>query len=227
MFTVFGTSGTLFKGPMEELQRVSSVLGLARARRIDALREHQEQVDEQPFAGRSAQPQRGAGHALGQQARHEYSRVQQPPVPARHPLQTVRDVMTVHVTVLPETADVRQGWQALLDAGVGQAPVVNGQGQLVGLLTRAELLKLDRLPAPDQAALVWHALLMQPLAEVMISPVTAVSPETDIRRVARVLLDNQLPGLPVVGADEKLLGFVARSDILKAVVHDPPLDLWS
>ena len=68
---------------------------------------------------------------------------------------------------------------------------------------------------------------MQPLAEVMISPVPAVLPETDIRRVARVLLDTQLPGLPVVDADEKLLGFVSRSDILKAVVHDPPLDLWS
>jgi CBS domain-containing protein len=135
--------------------------------------------------------------------------------------------MTVHVIALPVTADVRHGWQALIDAGVGQAPVVNGQGKLVGLLTRAELLKLDRLPAPDQAALVWRALLMQPLAEVMISPVPAVLPETDIRRVARVLLDTQLPGLPVVDADEKLLGFVSRSDILKAVVHDPPLDLWS
>jgi len=135
--------------------------------------------------------------------------------------------MSAQVTVLPVTADVRQGWQALLDAGVGQAPVVNAQGQLVGLLTRAELLKLDQLPTPDQAALVWRALLMQPLAEVMISPVPAVLPETDIRRVARVLLDSQLPGLPVVDADEKLLGFVSRSDILKAVVHDPPLDLWS
>lgn len=227
MFTVFGTSGTLFKGPLEELQRVSRTLGLGRAHRIDPLQEHQDQVDEQAFGGHLAQVQRGAGHALAQHARHEYARMQKPPVPSRHPLQTVRDVMSATVTSLPDTADVRHGWQALLDAGVGQAPVVNAEGRLVGMLTRAELLKLDRLPAPDQAALVWRALLMQPLTGVMISPVPAVLPDTDIRRVARVLLDTQLPGLPVVDADEKLLGFVSRSDLLKAVVHDPPLDLWS
>jgi CBS domain-containing protein len=226
MFTVFGTSGTLFKGPMEELQRVSRTLGLGRAHRIDPLQEHQDQVDEQAFGSHLAQVQRGAGHALGQQARHAYAQVQTP-VPSRHPLQTVRDVMSGTATSLPDTADVRHGWQALLDAGVGQAPVVNAEGRVVGLLTRAELLKLDRLPAPDQAALVWRALLMQPLTGVMISPVPAVLPDTDIRRVARVLLDTQLPGLPVVDANEKLLGFVSRSDILKAVVHDPPLDLWS
>jgi len=227
MFTVFGTGGTLFRGPLEDLQRVSRALGLARTQRIDPLREHQDQMDAQAFGHPPAQPQRGAGHALGQQARHEYARVQQPPPPVRHPLQTVRDVMSTAVTSLTDTATVKDGWQALLDAGVGQAPVVNAKGRLVGLLTRAELLKLDRLPTPDQAALVWRVWLMQPLTEVMISPVTGVFPDTDIRRVARVLLDTELPGLPVVDADEVLLGFVSRSDLLKAVVHDPPLDLWS
>ena len=227
MFNVFGTSGSVFKGSLEDLQRIVRPLGLLRTQRIDSLREHQEQMDEQAFARTFAQPHRGAGHALVQQARHEYARAQQAPLLARHPLQTVRDVMSTNLTTLPATADVRHGWQALLDAGVGQAPVVNENGKLVGLLTRAELLRLDHLPSPDQTALVWRALMMQPLSEVMISPVPAVLPETDIRRVARVLLDAHLPGLPVVDADEKLLGFVSRSDILKAVVHDPPLDLWS
>ena len=228
MFSVYGTSGTLFKGPLEELQRVSRSLGVARTRRVDPVVEHMDQVDHQSSgAVAHAQPQRGGGHALAQQARNEYARVQQPVSPPRHELRTVADVMSHRVTSLPDTADVRHGWEALMAAGVGQAPVVNAQGQLVGLLTRAELLSLDRLPSPDQATLVWRALLMQPVTEVMISPVPGVAPGTDIRRVARVLLDTELPGLPVVDADDRLLGFVSRSDILKAVVHDPPLDLWS
>lgn len=227
MFSIYGTSGTLFKGPMEELQRVSRTLGVARTHRVNPVLAHMEQMDQQTLGAPHAQPMRGGGHALAQQARNEYVRVQQPPVPSRHPLRTVADVMSHTITSLPDTADIRHGWQALMDAGVGQAPVVNAQGRLVGLLTRAELLSLERLPSPDQAALVWRALLMQPITQVMISPVPGVLPSTDIRRVARVLLDTELPGIPVVDSDDKLLGFVSRSDILKAVVHDPPLDLWS
>jgi CBS domain-containing protein len=41
------------------------------------------------------------------------------------------------------------------------------------------------------------------------------------------LLDTGLPGLPVVKDDGELEGFVSRSDILRAVVADPPLDLWT
>jgi CBS domain-containing protein len=60
----------------------------------------------------------------------------------------------------------------------------------------------------------------------MSTPVPCVAPDTDIRRVARVLLDTDLPGLPVVDDEGVVTGFVSRSDILRAVVTDPPLDLW-
>jgi CBS domain-containing protein len=60
----------------------------------------------------------------------------------------------------------------------------------------------------------------------MSTPVPSVAPSTDIRRVARVLLDTGLPGLPVVDEQGLVVGFVSRSDILRAVVTEPPLDLW-
>ena len=68
---------------------------------------------------------------------------------------------------------------------------------------------------------------MQSVVDVMWTPVPSVSADTDIRRVARVLLDSGLPGLPVVDEEGRVTGFVSRSDILRAVVADPPLDLWS
>jgi CBS-domain-containing membrane protein len=212
---------------MEELQRVSRTLGLARTQRINPLNEHLDDQAEALFARLPQTPTRGAGHAVGQQAQSEYARVQQPLGLQRKALSLVSDVMTHKVMTLRESATVHDGWQALLDAGVGQAPVLNAGGQLVGLLTRAELLQLDRLPSPDQASLVWRAWLSQTLAQVMLTPVAGVSPETDVRRAARVLLDTGWPGLPVVDPADQVVGFVSRSDILKAVVHDPPLDLWS
>jgi len=57
--------------------------------------------------------------------------------------------------------------------------------------------------------------------------VPTVAAETELRRVAPVLLDTGLPGLPVTDERGLLVGFVTRTDILRAVVADPPLDLWS
>ena len=48
-----------------------------------------------------------------------------------------------------------------------------------------------------------------------------------LRRVAAVLLDTGLPGLPVTDEAGVLSGFISRTDILRAVAADPPLDLWS
>ena len=72
-----------------------------------------------------------------------------------------------------------------------------------------------------------HAAVAQSVVDVMWSPVPSVAMDTDIRRVARVLLDTGLPGLPVVDDGGRVTGFVSRTDILRAVVADPPLDLWT
>jgi len=83
---------------------------------------------------------------------------------------------------------------------------------------------LELLPAPDA---LHQALAQRTAAEVMVNPVPTVDSGTELRRVARVLIDADLPGLPVTDAAGQLEGFVSRTDILRAVATDPPLDLWS
>ncbi len=81
-----------------------------------------------------------------------------------------------------------------------------------------------RFPSP---AASWVDLARRPVSEVMVSPVPTVAADTGLRRVAAVLLDTGLPGLPVTDEAGVLSGFIARTDILRAVAADPPLDLWS
>ena len=219
MFSIYGESGRLFKGAMEDLWRVEALHSVTRARRLEA--QHQT-APVNPVAARDA----GAPHTLAGAALSAYAQASGGQ-PTRHPLTRVADVMSRGATVVGQDLTVLQAWQMLGRDGLGQAPVTNASGELVGLLTRAELLNLDRLPQPDAPSLVWRALLMQPVSAVMLSPVPAVSEDIDLRRVARVLLDTRLPGLPVVADEGQVTGFISRSDILRAVVHDPPLDLWS
>jgi CBS domain-containing protein len=49
---------------------------------------------------------------------------------------------------------------------------------------------------------------------------------TDIRRIAEVMLMHGVDGVPVVNDAEALVGFISRSDLLRAVITDPPLSLW-
>lgn len=226
MFSIYGENGRIFQGSMEDLRRVDALRSVVRTRRVPSRGDPPvESAIDAPHR-RPAQPQsRLAGEALSAYAEASGGK------PERHPLSLVRDVMSWDVVTVPVDMNVLDAWKLLIERGVGQAPVIGERGELAGLLTRAELLDLTKLPQPDVPALTWRAELMQTVASVMFSPVPAVSEEADLRHVARVLLDTHLPGLPVMreaaGGHWLLSGFISRSDILKAVVHDPPLDLWS
>ncbi len=218
MFSVYGKAGRVFRGSMEELRKIGPTAAISRSRRVAAI-------------GRDA-PDTGALHTPAppdlahREAMAAYAQAanSQPP---RHPLKRVQDIMNVGAITVPEDATVAQAWGVLAAHQLGQAPVVDAAGVLVGLLTRAELMRPDRLPGPGAHALVWQALLLQSVADLMWTPVPSVAPDTDIRRLARVLLDTGLPGLPVVDEQGRVLAFVSRTDILQAVVADPPLDLWT
>ena len=64
------------------------------------------------------------------------------------------------------------------------------------------------------------------MTDAATTPVVAATPLTDIRRIARVMLERNVDGVPIVNDNGALLGFVSRSDILHAVIADPPLSMW-
>lgn len=222
MFSVYGKAGRVFRGSMEELRKVGPAEALARAPKVDAVAAGAVEETTSQFAVHTRAP----GHEMSQKGAASAYAESSKSVPHRHPLTLVSDIMTRAVVTIPDSYSVGQAWSVLSARQLGQAPVVSAQGVLVGLLSRADLLRPDRLPGPDTHALVWKALLAQNVTEWMWTPVPSVAPDTDIRRVARVLLDAGLPGLPVVDEQGLVTAFVSRSDILRAVVADPPLDLW-
>ena len=238
MFFVFGPSGQMYRGGVENLSRVAPV---RRVPRTQALRTWETEVD----SGLVAEGARAATAATlpgsdkveapaaalnlrMQDAVTAYVQTEQGPRAQRQPLTQVHDVMRSRadtVTVAPDLR-VNDAWQVLAERQVAQAPVLDAAGQVVGLLLRADMAPLDLLPAPG-AVRDAIALARRPVSEVMFSPVPTVAQDTALRSMASVLLDTDLPGLPVTDEAGQLIGFVSRNDILRAVAGEPPLDLWS
>ncbi|MGI9135212.1 MAG: CBS domain-containing protein [Rhodoferax sp.] len=223
MFSVYGKTGRMFRGSLEELRQLGPVSRIARPDTLHPLGRDPQDQSTTHFSDlvHAAQTHDGA-HRGALEAYAQTTRGETP----RHPLTRVDALMSSPVVTLSDQATVEQAWQTLAQRRLGQAPVVDAAGTLVGLLARAELMRPERLPGPESHALVWRSLMMQRVVDLMWTPVPSVAPDTDIRRVARVLLDSGLPGLPVVDPQGQVLGFFSRSDILRAVVADPPLDLW-
>lgn len=224
MFSIYGVTGRLFRGSMEHLRHIGPLGAVERAiplvpvgrdGREEGFTAEWSETGSAPLP--SGEVQRSAVAAYTQTQRREIH---------RQPLTRVDALMSQPVITLSNQLTVQQAWQQLASQHIGQAPVVNESAVLVGLLSRADLLRPDRLPAAEASSVVWRALLAMRVVDIMATPVPSVSPDADIRRVARVLLDTGLPGLAVANEVGNVIGFVSRSDILRAVVTDPPLDLW-
>lgn len=212
MFYVYSPGGQLFAGTLEQLRKAQALSPVTKTR-----------APERTAVGQDA-PASGSSLSHATLHRHEIRAYE---ASTRQPLTRVSEVMRRPAHVISATATVKEAWQTLNEHGIGQAPVVDANNRLVGMATRAEMLPMQLLTSTLVANYNWRTLLMQPVSQVMWTPVPSTHVDTDLRRVASLLLETKLPGLPVTDLMGQVLGFVSRTDLLRAIATDPPLDLWS
>ncbi len=231
MFTLFGLNGRLYSGALDGLRELEPVRAVARLRGTAAVAGAQLDAavvrvgsQGQPAKQNPAPP----AEALPRAAAAAYAQAARANQPERQRLTRVRELMTARVLGLPLGLTLSEAWQRLLEARLAQAPVLDEQERPVGLLIRADLPQLSPAHADLSAWGNWRERLQQPVSSAMTAPIPCVSPETPIREVSQVLHEMRLPGLPVVDDDSgRAIGFISRSDLLRAIGHEPPLDLWS
>ncbi len=211
MFALYGISGPLFQGSLENLRLLPPV---ARRRPISSMRRI-EARDEAPFTTPEAASGRSAAQAVD-----EYQAML-PESLDRGPLYHAHQIMQPSVITVDATDDVARAWQVLVGNRIHQAPVLDAARRLVGIVSERNLLTTLNVDAGEV-----RDVLFKRVQDVMSTPVVAAAPLTDIRRIAQVMLDRDVDGVPIVDENGALLGFISRSDILHAVVTDPPLSIW-
>src|SRR5437867_252048 len=59
---------------------------------------------------------------------------------------------------------------------------------------------------------------------IMTERVTAVSPDTSLEAVARILVAGRFGGVPVVDRDDQVLGFLSEKDLMTALLQSSNAD---
>jgi CBS domain-containing protein len=156
---------------------------------------------------------------------------------------TARELMTTDVETAATDDDVSEVLGRLARADFNGFPVVDGEGRVVGIVTQRDLVELfqtkDRtlwIPIgfpPFMETLTyaidvsWDDLDLgvdllknanKPISDVMTAEVVTVGPEADLDTLLDLLADDDrdINRLPVV-EDGRLVGIVARQDVLRAI----------
>jgi CBS domain-containing protein len=125
------------------------------------------------------------------------------------------------VTVGPATS-AKYAAEVMAGRGFAALPVVDDDGQVVGIVAEADVLR-DRLPSDprlharrdEQPASAAPALLVQ---GVMTGQVRTVDVGADVADVARLFVDERLRSVPVL-EHGRLVGIVSRRDVLRTLVR--------
>ncbi len=214
MFAIYGISGPIFQGTLENLSRIPPV---ARRGRISAAKPlGVEDETGWPLEHLAPQPP----SAPGERAVAAYQAML-PQELERGPLYHAYQIMKSQVITVNADEDVAAAWKTLADQQIHQAPVLDDGLHLVGIVSQRELLTALNI---EQG--VARDVLFKRVGDIMTTPVVAADPVTDIRRIARVMLERSVDGVPITNAAGLLVGFISRTDILRAVVSDPPLSTW-
>ncbi|HTN80914.1 MAG TPA: CBS domain-containing protein [Acidimicrobiales bacterium] len=147
----------------------------------------------------------------------------------------VRDVMTTNVISFTRDEPVADAMKRLLDARVSGGPVIDGDSKVVGMLTDSDLIVQDaQLHAPTAIAILGvvvalpgskrefeedlHKQLGLTVGEVMGDEPVTIDADAPVEDAATVMHDKDVSRLAVIDAEGRLVGVIARGDILRYIV---------
>lgn len=123
----------------------------------------------------------------------------------------VKDYMVVSLITFSPSMDVMQAIDVLVKNRVSGAPVVDDHGNLVGLLSEKDCMKVA-----IQAG--YYEELGGLVEDYMTKNVVTVESESSVLDLAKMFLEKGPRRYPVV-EDNRLVGQISRRDVLRAFME--------
>jgi acetoin utilization protein AcuB len=149
---------------------------------------------------------------------------QQQSIERSKPAVLARDLMSAPVLSLPSDSTLLDAWVSMSRKGFHHIPTTSVHDTLVGMVSYHDLL--HHVPELITAADTRQASRRR-LAEIMTSRVISATPVTEVREIARVMLDERIHAVPILDHNRRLVGILATHDLLRGIANHGPLELWT
>jgi acetoin utilization protein AcuB len=116
---------------------------------------------------------------------------------------TAKDLMTRSPVAIDANAPVSKAVALLASLDIRHLPVVGTSGALVGIISDRDVYGEV---TPDAAA-----------STVMSAPVHSARTDADVKTLAKLMIDYKIGAVPIVEADNTLVGIVSYVDILRSL----------
>lgn len=121
------------------------------------------------------------------------------------------------VTATPDTS-ISHAHQMMKEGRIRRLPVLN-EGRLVGMITIGDVREAS--PSDATTLSIWelnYLWAQLTVEKVMTRKVITVRPEATLIDAAQLMLENKVSGLPVLDAEERLVGIITESDIFRMLI---------
>jgi acetoin utilization protein AcuB len=205
LFKIFSSAGRVFEGTSDQLRQ-----------RLRLPRTASQTQPPHTGAQRDSSPDpTRAYRELAQNTRTQKPSSEPPQGP-----RTVASLMSSPPVTISILQNLGDAWQLMERHDVAQLPVMGQARQLVGMLSRTEVLKCLMVRNGEISFVSG-----QPIAQIMRQPVVAVHESEDVRQAALLMLDQDLNAMPVINNRDQLTGMLSRHDILGFLANARPLML--
>ena len=131
----------------------------------------------------------------------------------------VVDRMSKPVITVRQDTNVEEALRLMHSENIRRLPVVDKAGNMVGIVSELDLLKVSPSPATSLSVYEIPYLLAKiKMKGVMTKDVVSVTEDTTLEEAARVMADNKIGGLPVL-RDKKVVGIVTETDLFKTFLE--------
>jgi CBS-domain-containing membrane protein len=133
-------------------------------------------------------------------------------------MQVAAELMTADPAVIHVSAKISDAVQLFQALDVRHLPVVDDQRRLIGMLSDRDLrsLALPRLVDSEWVGTIQTALDAS-VSTLMNGDVVCVEAEAGADEIAELLLDNKIGAVPVIDAENRLIGIVSYVDLLRPI----------
>jgi CBS domain-containing membrane protein len=131
----------------------------------------------------------------------------------------VRDIMTEQVVVVDHGDTLKVVDDIMKWKHVRHLPVVDAEGELVGLVTHRDLLRACVSSIADISRKEQDTLLRGiPVRQIMRTEMYTVEPDSDVREAAQMMLDHKI-GCVLVVEGRRLVGILTEADFVRYLLQ--------